>query len=155
MAPGATVVGNVSLAERASVWFGAVVRGDDEAITIGAGTNVQDGCILHADRGQPCILGAGVTLGHGAIVHAAIVEDNALIGIRAVVLNGARIASGSIVGAGAVVPPGTQVPPNSLVMGIPAQVIRATGPDDWEMIRRAAEHYVEFAREYKRMFGDG
>lgn len=153
VAPGATVVGDVTLAEEASVWFGVVIRGDTESIRIGPRTNVQDGCILHADPGQPCTLGVGVSLGHGAIVHGATVEDEALVGIRAVVLNGARIGRGSIVGAGAVVPPGTQIPAGCLVLGTPGRVTRATGPDDWELIRRTAAHYVEFAKEYKREYG--
>lgn len=149
IAPTATVLGNVALAAHASVWFAAVVRGDSEAIRIGRETNVQDGCILHADPGFPCVLGERVTLGHGAIVHGATVEDDAMIGIRAVVLNGARIGSGSIIGAGAIVTEGTVIPPNSLVLGIPGKVVRQTGESDWKRIAHAAEHYVELAQRYR------
>ena len=152
VAPGAVVLGDVTIGAEASVWFGAVARGDVAAIVIGPQTNVQDGCILHADPGQPCRLGARVTLGHGAIVHGAIVEDDVLIGIRAVVLNEARIGRGSIVAAGALVPPGAVIPPGSLVMGIPGKVVRPTGPADEELIRRSAEHYREFSQAYRALY---
>ena len=148
IAPGAVVIGNVTIGARASVWFATVIRGDTAPIVIGEETNVQDGCVLHADPGFPCVLGKRVTLGHGAIVHGATIEDNVLIGMRAVVMNGARIGSGSIVGVGAVVTEGTQVPPGSIVLGQPAKVKRAAEPRDSERIRHAAEHYVEAARVY-------
>jgi carbonic anhydrase/acetyltransferase-like protein (isoleucine patch superfamily) len=124
IAAGAVVVGNVTIGERSSVWFNAVLRGDTEALVIGKRTNIQDGCILHADPGYPCAIGNGVTVGHGAIVHGAIIEDDVLVGMRAVVMNGARIGRGSIVATGAVVTEGTQVPPGSLVLGMPAKVVR-------------------------------
>ena len=111
IAPGAVVLGDVTIGKDASVWYGAVIRGDCEAIRIGDETNVQDGCILHADPGFPCILGNRVTLGHAAIVHGATVEDDVLIGMRAVVMNGAKIGRGSIVAVGAVVTEGTEIPP--------------------------------------------
>ncbi len=149
VAPGAVVVGDVTIGAEASLWFGVVVRGDVEAVVIGPQTNVQDGCILHADAGEPCVLGARVSLGHAAIVHAAIVEDDSLIGIRATVLNGARIGRGSLVAAGAVVTPGTVIPPGSLVVGLPAKVIRPVSEADRERIRRTMEHYVEAGRVYK------
>ena len=149
IAPSAVVVGDVTIGPQASVWFGAVIRGDSEAVRIGRQTNVQDGCILHADPGLPCILGERVTLGHGAIVHGAVVDDGAMIGIRATVLNGAQIGSGSIVGAGAVVTEGTVVPPNSLVLGIPAKVARETNEQDRERIAHAAKHYVQLAEVYR------
>jgi carbonic anhydrase/acetyltransferase-like protein (isoleucine patch superfamily) len=149
IAPGAVVLGNVTIAPRASVWFGAVVRGDSEAIRIGDETNVQDGCILHADPGFPCVLGNRVTVGHGAIVHGAMIEDEVLIGMRAVVMNGARIGRGSIVAVGAVVTEGTQVPPGSIVMGQPAQVKRPAEHRDQDRIRHAAEDYVAAAKAYR------
>jgi len=149
IAPSAVVLGDVTIGPQASVWFGAVIRGDAEAIRIGRQTNVQDGCVLHADPGLACILGDRVTLGHGAIVHGAVVDDDAMIGIRATVLNGARIGSGSIVGAGAVVTEGSVVPPNSLVLGIPAKVVRETNGQDRERIAHAAKHYVELAEVYR------
>ena len=150
IAAGAIVIGNVTLAEETSVWFNAVIRGDSEAILIGAGTNVQDGCILHADPGRPCLLGQRVTIGHGAIVHGAVIEDDVLIGMRAVVMNGAKIGRGSIVGVGAVVMENMEVPPGSIVLGTPAKVVRATSERDWEKIRHAAEHYIAAAKEYRR-----
>lgn len=147
IAPGAVVLGDVTIGEAASVWFNAVVRGDTEQIIIGRQTNVQDLCMLHADPGQPCQLGDRVTLGHGAIVHGAVVEDDCLIGMRAVVMNGARIGTGSIVGVGAVVTEGTIIPPRSLVLGLPGKVVRATDERDLERIRHAAEHYAAAAIE--------
>jgi carbonic anhydrase/acetyltransferase-like protein (isoleucine patch superfamily) len=147
IAPGAVVIGDVTIGEAASVWFNAVLRGDTEQIVIGRQTNVQDLCMLHADPGQPCHLGDRVTLGHGAIVHGAIVEDDCMIGMRAVVMNGARIGAGSIVGVGAVVTEGTTIPPRSLVLGLPGKVVRATDQRDLERIRQAAEHYMAAAIE--------
>lgn len=149
IAPGAVVTGEVTMAGNCSVWFNAVIRGDTERIQIGAGTNIQDGCILHADPGKPCVLGERVTLGHGAIVHGAMVEDDCLIGMRAVVMNGARIGRGSIVGVGAIVMEGTEIPPGSVAIGVPARVIRQAGESDLAKIKHAAEHYVEAAGEYQ------
>ncbi|WP_315861189.1 gamma carbonic anhydrase family protein [Anatilimnocola floriformis] len=150
IATGAVVIGNVTLAAETSVWFNAVIRGDSEAITIGAGTNVQDGCILHADPGKPCVLGERVTLGHGAIVHGAILEDDVMIGMRAVVMNGARIGRGSIVGVGAVVLEGMEVPPGSIVLGNPGKVVRPVSERHTAQIRHAAEHYVAAAKVYRQ-----
>ena len=149
IAESATVLGEVHISAQASVWFGAVVRGDSEIVRIRKRTNIQDLCVLHADPGFPCQIGNNVTVGHAAVVHGATVEDDALIGIRAVVLNGATIGAGSIVGAGAVVPEGKQIPANSLAVGIPAKVIRELTDDDRERIRHAANHYVQAAQQYK------
>jgi carbonic anhydrase/acetyltransferase-like protein (isoleucine patch superfamily) len=148
-APGARIIGRVRIAAESSVWFGAVIRGDDERIEIGRQTNVQDLCCLHADRGYPCILGDRVSLGHGAIVHGAVVEDDVLIGMRAVVMNGARIGSGSIIAVGAVVTEGTRVPAGSIVMGVPGRVRRAAESRDRQRIEHAAQHYVLAARRYR------
>lgn len=153
VAPTAVVLGDVKLAAEASVWFGAVLRGDSEAIRVGRRTNIQDGAILHADPGYPCILGEGVTVGHGAIVHGATVEDDCLIGMRSVVMNGARIGQGSIVGAGSVVPEGMQVPPGSVVLGMPAKIRRQATAEDRERIAHAARHYVEAAAIYRQQAG--
>jgi carbonic anhydrase/acetyltransferase-like protein (isoleucine patch superfamily) len=147
--PDAVVLGDVTIGAGASVWFGAVIRGDSEAIRIGRDTNVQDGCILHADEGFPCTLGERVTLGHGAIVHGATVEDECLIGMRAVVMNGARIGRGSIVAVGSVVTEGMEVPPGSVVMGQPAKVRRQVKERDLARIRHAAEHYVAAGKVYR------
>jgi carbonic anhydrase/acetyltransferase-like protein (isoleucine patch superfamily) len=149
VAPSAVIVGNVTLGDQASLWFGAVARGDTEAIDIGPQTNVQDGCILHADTGLPCRLGARVTLGHGAIVHGAIVEDDVLIGIRATILNGARIGQGSLIAAGTLIPPGMVIPPQSVVMGTPGKVVRTVTAADEALIRSSAENYVDYTRRYR------
>lgn len=155
IAAGARIVGNVTIGAEASIWFNAVLRGDVESIRVGQQTNVQDLCLLHADFGCPCILGDRVSLGHGAIVHGATVEDDVLIGMRAVVLNGARIGRGSIVAAGAVVTEGTEIPPGSVVMGVPGQVERAAEPRDWDRIRYAAEHYIAAVRRLRAAARDG
>jgi carbonic anhydrase/acetyltransferase-like protein (isoleucine patch superfamily) len=150
IAPGAIVLGDVTIGDESSIWFNAVVRGDTEKIVIGRQTNVQDLCLLHADPGYPCVLGDRVTLGHGAIVHGATVEDDCVIGMRAVVMNGAKIGAGSIVGVGAVVTEGTEIPPGSLVLGTPGRIIRACDERDHERNRHAAEHYVAAAANYLR-----
>lgn len=152
IAPSAIVLGDVTIGAESSLWFGVVVRGDTAAIVIGQQTNIQDGCILHVDRGQPCILGARVSLGHGAIVHGATVEDDVLIGIRAIVLNGARIGRGSLIAAGALVAPGTIIPPNSLVMGVPGKIVRSTGEAEETRIRGTAERYSAYARMYAQQY---
>jgi carbonic anhydrase/acetyltransferase-like protein (isoleucine patch superfamily) len=144
LAPGAYVVGAVEVGEGASVWFGAVVRGDLEKVVIGPGSNVQDGAVLHADPGFPCLLGPGVTVGHRAVVHGAVVEEGALIGMGAVVLNGARIGRGAVVGAGAVVPPGMEVPEGMLALGVPARVVRPTDPPG------NAPRYQALAERYRK-----
>ena len=149
VAPGATVLGDVSIGEDSGVWFGAVIRGDTERITIGKRTNVQDLCVIHADPGLPCTIGDGVTLGHGAIVHGAVVHDNVMIGIRATVLNGATIGAGSIIAAGSLVTEGTEIPPDSLVMGVPGKVVRTVSDEQRQRIKSAAEHYVSAAKAYR------
>ncbi len=142
IAPGATVVGQVRLGARASVWFGAVIRGDTETIEVGADTNVQDLAILHADPGKPCRLGERVTVGHAAVVHGATVEDDCIIGIRAVVLNGAHVGAGSLVAAGAVIPEGMVVPAGSVVMGVPGKIVRQTTEADRARMTHAWKHYA-------------
>jgi len=149
LAPGAVIVGAVTLGEGTSVWFGCVLRADGGTITIGRDVNIQDGSIMHADPGFPAVLGDRVSLGHGAIVHGAIVEDDVLIGMRATVLNGARIGTGSIVAAGALVTPGTVVPPGSLVAGVPAQVRRPATAEDRAMITRISPAYRKHAADHR------
>lgn len=148
LAPGCVVLGDVSIGAEASIWYHAVIRGDSETIRIGHQTNVQDQCVLHADPGFPCILGQRVTVGHGAIVHGATVEDNVLIGMRAVVMNGAIIGAGSIIGVGAIVTEGVHIPPGSVVLGAPGKVKRATLDRDLRYIQHAADHYVAASRTY-------
>lgn len=128
LAPGAFVVGEVEVGEGASIWFGAVVRGDLERVVVGPGSNVQDGAVLHADPGFPCLLEARVTVGHRAVVHGAVVGEGALVGMGAVVLNGARIGKGAVVGAGAVVTAGMEVPEGMLALGVPARVVGPAKP---------------------------
>lgn len=148
VAPTATLVGQVRLAARSSVWFGAVLRGDGDTIEVGPATNVQDGCVLHADPGFAVRIGAGVTIGHRAVVHGCTVEDDVLVGMGSVVLNGARVGRESLVAAGAVILEGVEVPPRSLVAGVPAKVRRELTEDEVASIRRSAEAYVALARRY-------
>lgn len=150
IAPTAVVLGDVIIGPQSSVWFGAVIRGDCEAIRIGRRTNIQDGAILHADPGFPCVLGDDVTVGHGAIVHGATVEDECLLGMRCVVMNGARIGRGSIVGVGSVVTEGMQIPPGSVAIGVPARIHRQSTPQDRQRIAHAAAHYVHAAEVYRQ-----
>jgi carbonic anhydrase/acetyltransferase-like protein (isoleucine patch superfamily) len=149
IAPGAHVIGDVTIGAESSVWFNSVLRSEGEVIRVGRQTNIQDLCVLHVDIGRPCRLGDRVSVGHAAIVHGAIVEDDVLIGMRAVILNNVRIGSGSVVAAGAVIPEGTEIPPGSIVMGVPARVQRAAESRDRERIDYAWRYYVDLARAYK------
>ena len=144
VAPNATVIGQVSLGKGASVWYGAVIRGDVEAVEIGQGSNVQDGAVLHGDPGEPTVLEDAVTIGHKAVIHSAHIEQGCLIGIGAVVLNGVRVGAGSIVGAGSVVT--KDVPARSLVVGIPGKVIRSLSDEDAEELIEHAKKYEQLAR---------
>ncbi len=146
----ATVRGDVTLGEEVSVWFSAVIRGDEAPVSVGERSNVQDGAILHVSAGFPCVVGRDVTIGHGAIVHGCTVEDGALIAMRATVLDGAHIGAGAMVGAGAVVPPGMQVPPGVLVLGIPARVVGPLNETQKAMLQRGVSHYLERKEEYRR-----
>ena len=149
IASNAVVLGDVTIAAKASIWFGAVVRGDAERICVGRETNIQDLCVLHADPGFPCLIGAEVTVGHAAIVHGAEVEDGVMIGMRSVVMNGACIGAGSIVGAGAIVPEGKQVPPGSVVLGVPGRIVRQATAEDALRIQAAARHYAELGDQFR------
>lgn len=155
IAPGATVVGDVRLGERASVWYGAVLRGDTDPITVGARTNIQDGAILHADPGFPATVGEGCVVGHRVILHGCTVEDGSLIGMNATVLNGARIGAGSVVGAGAVVPEGREFPPRSLILGIPAKQVGEVDDAQAADIERGVREYVERAAAHARSLKEG
>lgn len=149
IAPGAVLIGAVTLGAGTSVWFGCVLRADGGSITVGKDVNIQDGSIIHADPGFPATLGDRVSLGHGAIVHGATVEDDVLIGMRATVLNGALIGGGSLVAAGALVRPGTKVPPGSLVAGVPAVVRRPVSAEDREMIEATPPSYLRHAEAHR------
>jgi carbonic anhydrase/acetyltransferase-like protein (isoleucine patch superfamily) len=149
VADSAVVIGNVELAEEASVWFGAVLRGDTETLTIGRRSNVQDGSVLHADHGFPLVLGEGVTIGHQVMLHGCSIGDASLVGIQAVVLNGARIGRHCLVAAGAVVTEGKEFPDGSLIMGAPARVVRPLTPEQIDGLKESAQHYVDNARRYR------
>lgn len=148
VAPDAAVIGKVRLGPGASIWFKVVIRGDVEEIRIGRDSNIQDGSVLHADPGQPLVIGEGVTLGHLVMAHGCTIGDNSLIGIGAVVLNGAVIGRNSIVGANSTVTEGKHFPDNVLILGSPATVKRELTPDEIANNRRVAKHYVDNGRRY-------
>ena len=150
IADSAEVIGDVELAEDTSVWFGSIVRADVNVIRIGRGTNIQDGTIMHVNRrGQPTILGDFVTVGHAARLHGCRIADHCLIGISAVVLDGAEVGEESLVAAGSLVAPGTKIPPRSFVIGSPAKVRRSVDEADLDLIRRSARNYIELKNEYR------
>ena len=149
VAPGAYVIGAAYLGEEASVWYGAVLRGDTESIRIGARTNVQDGCVVHAHPGDPAIVGEGCVVGHKAVVHGCEIGDGCLLGINATILNGAKIGEGSIVAAGALVPEGKEFPPRSLIVGIPAKRVKDLSEEQTEDIARGVKTYVERAAAHR------
>ena len=149
VADSAQVIGQVQLAENASVWFGAVLRGDTETLIVGKGSNVQDGSVLHADKGYPCVLGENVTVGHQVMLHGCTVGDGSLIGIQAVVLNGAKIGKNCLVGAGALVTEGKEFPDGSMILGTPAKVVRQLTPEQIAGLQASAAHYVANARRYR------
>ena len=148
--PLAFVCGDVTLGARVSVWPTAVVRGDTARITIGDESNVQDGTVVHVDHGVPCTIGARVAIGHRAIVHGATVEDDCLIGMGAILLNRVHVGTGSIVGAGAVCREGMEIPPNSLVLGVPARIVRPTTAEERERIRRTVASYLDLQERHAR-----
>ena len=150
VADNAEVIGQVELGENASVWFGAVVRGDVEKITIGRNSNVQDGSVLHADFGVPLVIGENVTVGHQVMLHGCTVGDGSLIGIQAVVLNNAKIGKNSIVGAGSVVTEGKEFPDNSLIVGSPAKAIRTLDAGQVAKFQSIPPHYVENALRHQK-----
>jgi carbonic anhydrase/acetyltransferase-like protein (isoleucine patch superfamily) len=149
IADSAQVIGSVELAEDTSVWFGTVIRGDTETIRIGAGSNIQDGSVLHADHGKPLTVGQGVTVGHQVMLHGCTIGDGSLIGIGAVVLNGARIGRDCLVGARALVTEGKEFPDGSMILGSPAKVVRPLREDEIAGLRRSAESYVRNGRRYR------
>jgi carbonic anhydrase/acetyltransferase-like protein (isoleucine patch superfamily) len=150
VAPGAALVGTVTLGPRSSVWFHVTLRGDIAPIRVGADSNIQDGAVVHVDRDAPALLGQRVTLGHGAIVHASTIEDDVLVAMKAVVLSGCHVGRHSLIGAGAVLPEGTRVPEGSLVLGVPGKVIRPLTAEEIERVHRNAADYVELARAYRQ-----
>ena len=149
VAESAVVIGNVLLGPNASVWFNAVIRGDNELITIGENSNVQDGSVLHTDPGWPLVIGSHVTIGHKAMLHGCTIGDNSLVGINAVVLNGAKIGRNCLIGANALVTEKKEIPDNSMVLGSPGRVVRELTPEEIEGLRKSALHYVENARRFR------
>lgn len=145
----AVVVGDVTLGARVSVWPTAVIRADNDRVTIGDESNVQDGTVIHADPGLPTIIGKRVGIGHRAIIHGSTIADDCLIGMGAILLNGVRVGTGSIIAAGAVCPEGLEVPPNSLVMGVPGKVRRETTDAERERIRHTVQAYLELQGRYR------
>lgn len=150
IADSAVVIGNVEIAEDVGIWFGAVLRGDNEPIVVGSATNIQENCVLHTDMGYPLTIGAGCTVGHKAMLHGCTIGENSLIGMGATVLNGAVIGRNCLIGAGALVTEGKTIPDNSLVLGAPARVARAIDQAGEDMLRLSAAHYVENAKRFAR-----
>jgi len=149
IAENATVIGDVTLTDDVNIWFGAVVRADRDSIAVGAGSNIQDNAVVHTTPGFPVRIGAGVSVGHGAILHGCTIEDDVLVGMGAIVLNGAVVGEGSIIGAGAVVTEGKEIPPRSLVLGVPGKVVRETTPEQQEKIVHNAREYIRLAGGYR------
>jgi carbonic anhydrase/acetyltransferase-like protein (isoleucine patch superfamily) len=149
IAPNATVLGDVSLSAGTGIWFGAVVRADKDKVTIGEGSNIQDNAVIHTSRGFPVIIGEKVSVGHGAILHGCRIGDRVLVGMGAIVMNGAQVGEGSILGAGTVVTEGTVIPPNSVVLGVPGKVIRQTNEEQQKNIVANADNYMDLARSYR------
>ena len=152
VAPTATVVGNVRIGARSSVFFGAVIRSELDEIVIGEGTNIQDNCVVHIERGMPVHVGNGCTIGHSAIVHSCTVGDNTLVGMGAIILNGAVVGKNCIIGAGALIPQSAVIPDGSLVVGMPGKVRRAVTEEEITANRASAQMYMEEAAEYKEQF---
>ena len=151
IAPTAVVIGDVTIGDGASIWYGTVVRGDTSPIVIGLDTNIQDNSVVHSDHGFPAVIGAEVTVGHNALIHGCTIEDGCLIGNKAQVLNGAVVRTGSIVAAGAVVREGMEIPPRRLAAGLPATVKRALNEQDGALLRRATEHYRDLCRRHRNL----
>lgn len=147
--PAAVVLGDVTLGAHVSVWPTAVIRGDSDRIVIGDDSNVQDGTIVHVDHGIPTIIGKRVAIGHRAIVHGATIEDDCLIAMGAVLLNGVHVGTGSIIGAGAVCAEGLRVPPHSVVLGVPGRIVRQTRPEERERIKATVASYLELQERYR------
>ena len=152
IAPDANIIGDVTLMDEASVWFCSTLRGDNEPIVIGAGTNVQENSVLHTDLGFPLTLGRNVTIGHKVMLHGCTVGDNSLIGMGATVLNGVKIGENCVIGAGALLTEGKEIPDGSLVMGMPGKIVRQVEDRHIQMNRATAEHYQKRQREYRAGF---
>ncbi len=155
VAPTASVIGKVTLGEGVGIWFGSVLRGDNERITVGADTNIQELCVFHTDMGFPLTIGTGCTIGHRAILHGCTVGNNTLIGMGAIVLNGARIGDNCLIAAGALVPEGREIASGSLVIGVPGKPVRQLSADEIERNRLSAAHYVANWKRFAKGLGPG
>ncbi len=148
IAPTAAVIGRVELGVKVSIWFGAVLRGDNEPIVIGEGSNIQDNCVLHTDPGFPLVVGRNVVVGHAVILHGCTIEDNVLVGMGATIMNGVKIGANSVIGAGALIPEGKEIPPNSLVVGMPGKVRRTLSDEEAARLLAGAETYQKKIPRY-------
>lgn len=153
IAPTAMIIGDVEVKDGTSIWYGVVIRGDVDTIRIGKNTNIQDNCTIHADYGSPAIIGDRVSVGHNAVIHGCLIEDECLIGINAVVLSGAIVRSGSVVAAGSVVTGGQEVGPHHLVAGMPAKFKKTLSEESNEIIQKPLRDYHELSKQYREMFG--
>jgi len=152
IAPNATVLGSVVLGHNVSIWFNAVVRGDNDTIIIGEGSQIQDGCVVHCDPGFPVNIGRNVSIGHMAMIHGCTIEDGALIGIKSIVMNGARIGSNTLIGANSLITEGKQIPSGVLVMGSPGKIVRELNEKELDGLRMNADNYKEKLRIYSEVF---
>ena len=150
VAPGANVIGGVTVGTGASIWFGATLRGDNEPIVLGPGSNIQENCVLHTDPGYPLTVGADCTIGHKAILHGCTISDGVLIGMGAIVLNGAHIGAGALVGAGALIAEGREIPSGALVIGMPGRVVRILEEAEQRKLKTAAQHYRVKMKEFRK-----
>ncbi|MEL6681181.1 MAG: gamma carbonic anhydrase family protein [Pseudomonadota bacterium] len=150
VAPGCYVIGKVALGAKSSVWFGATLRGDNELINVGDGSNIQENCVLHTDMGFPLTIGAGCTIGHKAMLHGCTIGENSLVGMGATVLNGAVIGKNCLIGAGALITEGKTIPDNALVMGVPGKVIRSLDEQQINGLKASALHYQQNADRFRR-----
>jgi carbonic anhydrase/acetyltransferase-like protein (isoleucine patch superfamily) len=150
VAGNATITGDITFGNQVGIWFGAVIRGDKDRIIIGDRSNVQDNCVVHTSKGFPVTIGNDVSIGHGAILHGCTIHNQVLIGMGAIVLNGAKIGKGSIIGAGAVITEGKEIPPNSVVIGVPGKIVKQTDAAQQQHILNNAIAYMELAQEYLR-----
>ena len=153
VAPTAAVIGNVVLKKNASVWWGATLRGDNDPIVVGEGSNIQDGSVCHTDTGSPLIIGANVTVGHMVMLHGCTIGDGSLVGIGSIILNGARIGKNCLIGANCLITEGKEIPDNSLVMGAPGKVVRELSPEQAARVAIGSAHYVENWKRFRRELG--
>lgn len=155
IAPGAVLVGDVTVEDEASIWYGCILRGDIEPITVGARTNIQDGTIVHVDPGHPAVIGPNVTIGHRAVIHGCVLEAGCLIGMGAVLLTGSRVGAGALIAAGALLKEGFEVPPNMLAAGVPAKLRGELDDLTRDRVLRNNDHYVHAARQYREGLAGG